>query len=204
MYEILKRALDEALTAAYAGEIPVGAEEVAFSEGFEREMRGLIRKTDRPIQKYIPILTAAACAAIAIGCAVLLPRLLSNPVPVEPNEDSTATVTSPAPIDEPVESSSTAGTTPDEPHEIQDENPSAAGGVSDDKEDTTEWDDEDGDVAGENGVPAVTGSSVSTPDPYPQDPNDFPATVIPDSEETTTNDKDDDTVDEDDEGDDTV
>ena len=50
MHEILKRALDEALTAAYAGEIPVGTEEVAFSEGFEREMCNLIRKTDRPFR----------------------------------------------------------------------------------------------------------------------------------------------------------
>lgn len=222
MYEILKRALDEALTAAYAGELPVGAEEVTFSEGFEREMRGLIRKTDRPIQKYIPILTAAACAVIAIGCAVLLPRLLSNPIPVEPNETGTATVTSPAPIDEPVESTSAAETDPDEPDaihdanpgaagiivppddgnpnygpgpdEFEDENPGAAGDAADD-EDTTEWDDEDDDdddVGGESGVPAVTGSSSSTVEPYPQDPNDFPATGISDSEETTADDEDDD------------
>lgn len=212
MHEILKRALDEALTAAYAGEIPVGAEEVAFSEGFEREMRGLIRKTDRPIQKYVPILTAAACAVIAIGCAVLLPRLLSHSIPVEPNETGTATVTSPAPISEPVESTSVLETDPDEPDaihdanpgaagiivppddgnpnygpgpdEFEDENPGAAGDAVEDEEDMTEWDDEDDDVGGENGVPVVTGSSSVTVDPAPQDPEDFPAAGIPDSEET--------------------
>ncbi len=217
MHEILKRALDEALTAAYAGEIPVRAEEVAFSESFEREMRGLIRKTDRPIQKYIPILTAAACAVIAIGCAVLLPRLLSHSVPVEPNESSAVT------IDEPVESTSAAETDSDEPNAIRDENPGAAGivpsdirdanpnygpgpdefedenpgamgDVVDDEEDTTEWDDEDDDVGGENGVPAVTDSSPLTVDPSPQDPNDFPATGIPDSEEAAADDKDEDSV----------
>lgn len=206
MHEILKRALDEALTAAYAGEIPVGAEEIAFSEGFEREMRGLIRKTDRPIQKYIPILTAAACAVIAIGCAVLLPRLLSHSVPVEPNETGTATVTSPAPISEPVESTPAEETLSGEPEEIHDANPGAAGIIvppddwdanpnygpgPDEFEDENPGaagdvvDDEDDDVGGESGVPVVTGSSVSTPEPYPQDPDDFPATGISDSEETT-------------------
>lgn len=218
MHEILKRALDEALTAAYAGEIPAGAEEVAFSEGFEREMRGLIRKTDRPIQKYIPILTAAACAVIAIGCAVLLPRLLSHSVPVKPGEESTATVTSSAPTDEPAESTSAMETNSDEPDEIRDENPGAAGiivppddwdanpnygpgpdefgdensgavgEISDDEEDTTEWDDEDSVINGEDGVPAVTGSSALTVEPAPQDPNDFPATGGPDSEENMSDD----------------
>lgn len=214
MHEILKRALDEALTAAYAGEIPVGAEEVAFSEDFEREMRGLIRKTDRPIQKYIPILTAAACAVIAIGCAVLLPRLLSHSVPVEPN-DSVTTGVSPAPIVEPLESTSATETDPAEPEEIrdanpsygpgpdefEDENPGAAGGVSDDEEDTTEWDDEDDDVSGENGVPAVTGSSSVTVEPASQDTEDFPAAGIPDSAETTADDEDDDTDSGDDDAD---
>lgn len=214
MHEILKRALDEALTAAYAGEIPVGAEEVAFSEDFEREMRGLIRKTDRPIQKYIPILTAAACAVIAIGCAVLLPRLLSHSVPVEPN-DSVTTGVSPAPIVEPLESTPATETDPGEPEEIrdanpsygpgpdefEDENPGAAGGVSDDEEDTTEWDDEDDDVSGENGVPAVTGSSSVTVEPASQDTEDFPAAGIPDSAETTADDEDDDTDSGDDDAD---
>lgn len=201
MYEILKHALDEALTAAYAGEIPVGTEEPAFSEDFEREMRGLIRKTDRPIQKYIPILTAAACAVIAIGCAVLLPRLLSHSIPVEPNETGPATVTSSMPSDEPVESTSATETTPDVlgivppvppddgnpnygpgPDEFEDENPGAAGGMLEDEEDTTAWDDEDDVVSGESGVPAVT-----TPEPLPEGTDDVPATGI--DEEITADDE---------------
>lgn len=87
MAEILKRALDEALTAAYAAELPDGTDEYVFSEAFEREMRVLIRKTDHPIRNSVRFLTAAACAAIAVGCAVLLPRLLSNQVPVGPSEE---------------------------------------------------------------------------------------------------------------------
>lgn len=181
MHEILKRALDEALTAAYAEAIPVGAEDAAFSEGFEREMRGLIRRTDRPIQKYIPILTAAACAVIAIGCAVLLPRLLSHSVPVEPDEDSTTTVTSSVLIAGPVESTSAEETVPDGTDEIRGENPNAAGGILEDtEEDTTEWDDEDDDIGRENGVPAAISSSAPT--------GDFPAAETSDREEAAADD----------------
>lgn len=187
MHEILKRALDEALTGAYAAELPGGAEETVFSEDFEREMRGLIRRTDRPIQKYIPILTAAACAVIAIGCAVLLPRLLSDRIPVEPNEDGTVTSVSSAPvIEEPVESTSVTETVPDDTEKIRDENPGAVGaGFADepllsDQEDTTERDDEDG-VGGEIDAPTA-GSSEETSPPVPAE-TDPPETEIPDYEE---------------------
>lgn len=187
MHEILKRALDEALTGAYAAELPGGAEEIVFSEDFEREMRGLIRRTDRPIQKYIPILTAAACAVIAIGCAALLPRLLSDRIPVEPNEDGTVTSVSSAPvIEEPVESTSVTETVSDDTEKIRDENPGAVGaGFADeplisDKEDTTERDDEDG-VDGEIDAPTA-GSSEETSPPVPAetDPSEM---EIPDHEE---------------------
>lgn len=206
MHEILKRALDEALTGAYAAELPGGAEETVFSEDFEREMRGLIRRTDRPIQKYIPILTAAACAVIAIGCAVLLPRLLSERVPVEPNEDGTVTSVSSAPvIEEPVESPPAAETVPDDTEKIRDENPGAVGaGFADeplisDKEDTTERDDEDG-VGGEIGAPTVTGSSEETSPPVPAE-TDPSETEIPDHEEILEEDAADNVEDDSDSGD---
>lgn len=168
MYEILKRALDEALTAAYAGELPAGAEEVAFSEGFEREMRGLIRKTDRPIRKYVRFLTVAACAAIAVGCAVLLPRLLSQPVPVVPGESVTTTESAAQAEDRPEESASAVETetTPEEEipdREISDENPGAAGGFlppdEDENADVTERDNE---VAGSSGNASAVSSDEET------------------------------------------
>lgn len=91
MHEILKRALDEALTCAYAEALFAEAEEKhVFSAAFEKNMRALIRKTDHLYQKYSRILAAAACAMIAVGCAVLLPRLLANQIDVQQPESAIA------------------------------------------------------------------------------------------------------------------
>ncbi len=82
MYEILKSALDDALTENYAAALMDSAEECCtFSAEFEKKMKALIRKKDRPYYKYIGYLSAAACAAIVIGCSVLLPKLISAGVP---------------------------------------------------------------------------------------------------------------------------
>lgn len=99
MHEILKRALDEALTSVYAEALSAEAlsaeaeEQHVFSAAFEKKMRALIRKTDHFYQKYTRILAAAACAMIAVGCAVLLPQLLANRVNVQQPESVTASDT---------------------------------------------------------------------------------------------------------------
>ncbi|MCM1335262.1 MAG: hypothetical protein NC084_05695 [Bacteroides sp.] len=96
MHEILKRALNEALTVPYARELFVEPTEHVFSAAFEKEMRALIRKTDRVAQKYIRIMAVAACAAIAVGCAVLLPRIMDASIDVHPIEtEETTSATTP-------------------------------------------------------------------------------------------------------------
>lgn len=82
MYEILKSALNDALTENYAAALMDSTEEgCTFSAAFEKKMKALIRKKDRPYYKYIGYLSAAACAVIVIGCSILLPKLTSGSVP---------------------------------------------------------------------------------------------------------------------------
>ena len=79
MEKILKKALDEALTERYSGELNSASEvNHAFSGDFERKMKALIRRTDKPLLYYSKYIAAAACAVVAIGCAVLLPALPSQ------------------------------------------------------------------------------------------------------------------------------
>lgn len=78
---ILKKALHEVMTEKYSEElINAEAPQHEFSESFNIKMRNLIRKTDNPFYRYSKYLTLAACAVIAVGCAVLIPVLNSNKI----------------------------------------------------------------------------------------------------------------------------
>lgn len=94
MEKILKKALDEALTERYSAELN-SAPEVnhAFSGDFERKMKVLIRRTDKPLLYYSKYIAAAACAVVAIGCAVLLPALTGNRIEVNSPTDMAAAET---------------------------------------------------------------------------------------------------------------
>ena len=93
MHDIIKKALDEALTEKYYAEL-MGCEDTdyAFSVGFSSEMKTLIRKTDNKLIYYSKYIAAAACAVVAIGCAVLLPGLMNSEIDVvEPEVITSAT-----------------------------------------------------------------------------------------------------------------
>ncbi len=78
---ILKKALHEVMTEKYSEElINAEAPHHEFSESFNIKMRNLIRKTDNPFYRYSKYLTLAACAVIAVGCAVLIPALNANKI----------------------------------------------------------------------------------------------------------------------------
>lgn len=86
---ILKKALHEVMTEKYSEElINMKAPDHEFSESFNIKMRNLIRKTDNPFYRYSKYLTLAACAVIAVGCAVLIPALNANKINTgnSPNE----------------------------------------------------------------------------------------------------------------------
>lgn len=94
MEKILKKALDEALTERYSGELNSASEvNHAFSGDFERKMKALIRRTDKPLLYYSKYIAAAACAVVAIGCAVLLPALTGNRIEVNSPTDMAAAET---------------------------------------------------------------------------------------------------------------
>ena len=97
MENILKKALDEALTERYSGELN-SAPEVnhGFSGDFERKMKTLIRRVDKPFFYYSKYIAAAACAVIAIGCAVLLPTLMNGKIEVNSPTDMAAAETTAA------------------------------------------------------------------------------------------------------------
>ncbi len=91
MHDIIKKALDEALTESYNAELMGCAEEeYSFTSGFVADMKALIRKTDNKLIYYSKYIAVAACAVIAIGCAVLLPNLINSGISVE---STTETVT---------------------------------------------------------------------------------------------------------------
>ena len=84
MEKILTKALSEALTSVYSEELAnAGETSYKFSSEFELRMRELICKTDRPISRYTGWIAAAACAVIAIGCAVLMPLLTDRDILAE-------------------------------------------------------------------------------------------------------------------------
>ncbi|MGN0657143.1 MAG: hypothetical protein ACI4KR_10145 [Ruminiclostridium sp.] len=97
MENILKKALDEALTERYSGELNSAPEiNHALSGDFERKMKGLIRRIDKPFSYYSKYIAAAACAVIAIGCAVLLPTLMNGKIEVNSPTDMAAAETTAA------------------------------------------------------------------------------------------------------------
>ncbi len=84
-HTIIKKALNEALTQKYYDEL-MGCddEEHIFGTGFTADMKRLIRKTDDKLLYYSKYVAIAACACIAIGCAVLLPNLMNSGIRIEP------------------------------------------------------------------------------------------------------------------------
>ncbi|MBR4097205.1 MAG: hypothetical protein IKK42_07895 [Oscillospiraceae bacterium] len=84
-HTIIKKALNEALTQKYYDELMSGDdEEHIFSVGFTADMKRLIRKTDDKLLYYSKYVAIAACACIAVGCAVLLPNLINSGIRTEP------------------------------------------------------------------------------------------------------------------------
>lgn len=99
MYDIIKKALDEALSEQYAAQLMGAADEsYSFSPVFEKKMKILVKKTDKPYIKYVKYLGAAACAAVAVGCSILMPKLIQQNVPVE---TTTSATISAVPVEEP-------------------------------------------------------------------------------------------------------
>lgn len=95
MHDIIKKALDEALTEKYHAELMGCAEtDYNFSVGFVADMKALIRRTDNKLIYYSKYIAAVACAVIAIGCAVLLPNLMDSSIDVEPPVTETTSATS--------------------------------------------------------------------------------------------------------------
>ena len=94
MYDILKKALDEALTENYNAELMSCAEtKHDFSREFVSDMKTLIRKTDNKLIYYSKYVAIAACACVAVGCAVLLPNLLNSGIDTKPTETIITTTT---------------------------------------------------------------------------------------------------------------
>ncbi len=84
-HTIIKKALNEALTQKYYDELmSCEDEEHIFGTGFTADMKRLIRKTDDKLLYYSKYVAIAACACIAIGCAVLLPNLMNSGIRIEP------------------------------------------------------------------------------------------------------------------------
>lgn len=170
MYDIIKKALDEALSEQYAAQLMGAADEsYSFSPVFEKKMKTLVKKTDKPYIKYVQYLGVAACAAVAVGCSILMPKLISQNVPVETTPSltvSAAPVTEEPPVSltndsevippptssattktEPTESETAAETTslPDSSESVtsftEKENPDSAG-ISSETDTTEPIDDE--------------------------------------------------------------
>ncbi len=94
-HTIIKKALNEALTQKYYDELmDCEDEEHIFSVGFTADMKRLIRKTDDKLLYYSKYAAIAACACIAIGCAVLLPNLINSGIRTEPPVTTTPVVES--------------------------------------------------------------------------------------------------------------
>ena len=120
MYDVIKKALDEALTEKYYSEL-MECEDIkhAFSAGFVSEMKALIRKTDNKLIYYSRYIGVAACAVLAIGCAVLVPTLLERDIDVaQPDTTTSVTetvtaVTTEPPADSDAGDADAAATTPE-------------------------------------------------------------------------------------------
>ena len=76
--------LGEVLTPRYSEELRgVGDTDHTFSPEFEKRMRRLIRQTDHPAYRFRGAIAAAACLAVAVGSAVLVPVLSQQKVTTE-------------------------------------------------------------------------------------------------------------------------
>ena len=94
MENILNKALSEALTPQYSEELRDAFDTgYKFSPEFENKMRELIRRTDRPVTRYIGYMAAAAVAVIAIGSAIIVPTIMNSGVEVKQPENTTASDT---------------------------------------------------------------------------------------------------------------
>lgn len=94
-HTIIKKALNDALTRKYYDELmKTEDEEHIFGVGFTADMKRLIRKTDDKLLYYSKYAAIAACACIAIGCAVLLPNLINSGIRTEPPVTTTPVVES--------------------------------------------------------------------------------------------------------------
>lgn len=94
-HTIIKKALNEALAQKYYDELmKIEDEEHIFGVGFTADMKRLIRKTDDKLLYYSKYAAIAACACIAIGCAVLLPNLINSGIRTEPPVTTTPVVES--------------------------------------------------------------------------------------------------------------
>lgn len=103
MNNILKKALDEAYTSKWADELNESSDAgYAFSDEFVIKMHKTVNKTDHPFlynARYIA--AAAACAAVAVGCSMLVPMISSNKIPVQSGEVTTETTSDNTAADEP-------------------------------------------------------------------------------------------------------
>lgn len=94
MENILNKALSEVLTPLYSEELRDAFDTgYKFTPEFENTMRELIRKTDRPVTRYIGYMAAAAVAVIAIGSAIIVPSIINSGIEVKPPEDTAESVT---------------------------------------------------------------------------------------------------------------
>lgn len=197
MYDIIKKALDEALSEQYAAQLMGAADEsYSFSPVFEKKMKTLVKKTDKPYIKYVQYLGVAACAAVAVGCSILMPKLISQNVPVETTPSltvSAAPVTEEPPVSltndsevippptssattktEPTESETAAETTslPDSSESVtsftEKENPDSAGISS--ETDTTEPIDDEFPARGDDST--TDDAYVEATDPDDEEPDD--------------------------------
>lgn len=115
-HTVIKKALNEALTQKYYDELMSCEDEGhIFGVGFTADMKRLIRKTDDKLLYYSKYVAIAACACIAIGCAVLLPNLINSGIEVEPPVTTTTAVesgtTTPEETTLPIIITTTEGTT---------------------------------------------------------------------------------------------
>lgn len=173
MYDIIKKALDEALSEQYAAQLMGAADENhSFSPVFEKKMKTLVRKTDRPYVKYMQYLGVAACAVVAVGCAVLMPNLLKQNVPVETTPSLTVSA-EPVTEEPPVLSADDNGITPPTSSETttqptESETTAETSSATDSSENITSYpEDENPGSAGISAVTSETDSSEPTDDEFP-------------------------------------
>lgn len=182
MYDIIKKALDEALSEQYAAQLMGAADEsYSFSPGFEKKMKTLVKKTDKPYIKYMQYLGVAACAAVAVGCSILMPKLLNRNVPVETTPSLTVSaepVTEEPPVSETDDNSVIPPTTSDaatETEPTESETSTEISSAPDSSENITSYpEDENPGTAGINAVTTETDATKPIDDEFPARGDDTP------------------------------